>query len=74
MELVEELLKRVPENSNKSEEPDVSQAVVHVDAGALSTLGPPKGWSLAQSGELLFDARNEAGPIVTVEKLILIAE
>ncbi len=167
-ELVEELLKRVPENSNKSEEPDASQAVVHVDAGALSTIGPPKRWSedgeldqvnalkedyaysvegsvyvdinqsvwfgdnlkirvscpagfkgsfyvymndvnsqgraahiffcgqdkgplrrydrngvwlrfevtpeMAQSGELLFDARNDAGPNVTVEKLILIAD
>jgi len=168
MELVEDLLKRVPENSNKSEEPDASQAVLHVDAGALSTLGPPKRWGevgeldrvialtegytysvegsvyidhsqsvwlgdklkisvscpagfkgsfyvymndvnsqgraahiffcgqdkgplrrydrngvwlrfevtpeMAQSGELIFDARNDSGPNVTVEKLILIAD
>ena len=29
---------------------------------------------MSQSGELLFDARNDAGPNVTVEKLVLIAE
>jgi len=168
LELVKELMKSAPKMASESDAPDATRAVVHIDAGAQSTLGPAKVWNandapdkvitmnegfsyavdgsvwvghsqsvwfndqlkirvtcppafkgsfyvymndpnsedraahiffcgqdkgpllrydrkgvwlrfevdpeMAQSGELLFDARKDAGPNVTVQKLILIAE